>query len=332
MSEIVKEVELKKIRPNGLNPRLDINIERLNELAESIRQVGLLEPLIVRPVDDGYEVVVGERRLRASRQAGIEKVPVIIRRYTDDEVVELNLIENIQREDLNAIEKGNCCKELLEKYPSKFPNTARLAEKIGVTDSTIHSWLELVSAPKEIQEIVTPVDRGRVREPGKIDYDTAITITRRVKEPKRQIELAKEIAKRPIYGRRARQVISKVAKEPDKPVEQIVKEIVEAPYEMPFRLNHMEPILDGVKVQTSRTGIDPRVKEGSIVHASVWQPDFADLRIMHIEKKRLKYFDEEDAKREGGYTLEEFKKVWMDIHGEWNEDQLVYVIYFERVK
>ena len=154
MSEIVREVELSKIRPNRLNPRLDINIENLNQLADSIREVGLLEPIIVRPVDNGYEVVVGERRYRAAQQVGLEKVPAIIRSYSDHEVVELNLIENIQREDLSAIEKGNCCRELLEKYPDKYPNILRLAGKIGVTVASVRSWLELVSAPKEIQQIV----------------------------------------------------------------------------------------------------------------------------------------------------------------------------------
>lgn len=332
MSEIVKEIDLSRIRPNALNPRLDMNVERLNELADSVKQVGLLEPLIVRPVDDGFEVVVGERRYRASQQAGMQKVPVLIRRYTDDEVVELNLIENVQRQDLSAIEKGNCCRELLEKYPDKYPNLARLSEKIGVTDASVYSWLELVSAPKEIQEIVSPVERGRIREQGKIDYDTAVTITRRIHEPERQIQLAREIAKRPIYGRQARRVITQVAKNPEKPVEEVVREIIEAPYEMPFRLNHLQPILNGVKVQTSRSGIDPRVKEGAVVHASVWQPHFANLRIINVERKRLKHFDEEDAKREGGYTLKEFKRVWKKIHGEWDGDQFVYVIHFEKVK
>jgi len=332
MSEVVREIELKKIRPNRLNPRLDINIEKLNELAESIKNVGLLEPIIVRPYEEGYEVVVGERRYRASQQANLEKLLAIVREYTDDEVVELNLIENIQREELNAIEKGNCCKELLEKYPKKYPTSVKLAEMIGVTDATIYSWLELVSAPKEIQKIVIPVERGRTRERGKIDYDTAVTITRRIKEPERQVKLAKEIAKRPIYGRKARQLITKVAKEPEKPVEEIVKEIVEAPYVMPFRLNHKQPILQGIKVQTSRTGIDPKVKVGALIHAAVWEPHFADLRVTYVERKRLKYFDEEDAEKEGGYTLEEFKKVWKEIHGDWNEKQIVYVIHFEKVK
>jgi len=334
MSEVVKEIELKKIRPNKLNPRLDMDFEPLNELAESIRQVGLLEPLIVRPVDDEFEVVIGERRYRASQQVGLNKVPVLVRKYSDDEVVELNLIENVQREDLSAVEKGNCCKLLMDKYPEKYPNIQNLSKKLGVSNQTINSWLQLASAPIEIQRMVSPAEKvGVPRAKGKIDYDTAVTITRRIKEPERQIEVAREIAKRPIYRRTARQVIARVAKEPEKRVEEVIKEVVEAPYGMPFRLSHMAPILKGVKTQTSRKGIpDPKVKVGAIIHASIWEPHFADLRVTSIERKRLKDFDEEDAEREGGYTLEEFRKVWKEIHGEWNENEFVYVIHFEKVK
>lgn len=334
MSEIVKEIELKKIHPNKLSPRLDMDLELLNELAESIKQVGLLEPLIVRPVNDEYEVVIGERRYRASQQAGLNKVPVIVRKYSNDEVIELSLIENIQREDLSAVEKGNCCKLLMDKYPEKYPTIKDLSRKLGVSNHTINTWLQLVSAPIEIQRMVAPAEKiGVPRAKGKIDYDTVVTITRRIKEPERQIEVAREIAKRPIYRRTAREVIARAAEEPEKPVEEVIREVVETPYEMPFRLSHMEPILKGVKTQTSRKGIpDPKVKVGAIIHASVWEPHFVDLRVTSIERKRLKDFDEEDARREGGYTLEEFKKVWKEIHGEWNDDAFVYVIHFEKVR
>lgn len=334
MSEVVKEIELEKIRSNKLNPRLDMDFELLNELAESIRQVGLLEPLIVRPVDDEYEVVIGERRYRASQQAGLNKVPAIVREYSDDEVIELSLVENIQREDLSAVEKGNCCKLLMDKYPEKYPTIQHLSRKLGVSSNTINSWLQLVSAPKEIQTMIAPAYKiGVPRAKGKIDYDTAVTITRRIKESERQIEVAREIAKRPIYRRKARKVIARVAKEPEKPVVEVIREFLETPYEMPFRLSHMEPILEGVKTQTSRKGIpDPKVKVGATIHASIWEPQFADLRVTSIERKRLKDFDEEDAEREGGYTVAQFKKVWKEIHGEWNDDEFVYVIHFEKVR
>jgi len=334
MSERITIVELRNIQPNRLNPRLDINIERLNELTESIRNVGLVQPLVVRPVGDHYEVVVGERRYRACQQAGLEKVPVIIKDYSNDQVIELNLIENVQREDLSAVEKGKSCKLLMEKYPNRYPNVKVLGEKLGVSSTSIDAWLKLVSAPLEIQRMITPAEKiGVPRAKGKIDYDTAVSITRRIKEPERQIEVAREIAKRPIYRRTAREVIARVAKEPEKPVEKVIQEVVEAPYEMPFRLSHMKTILEGVKVQTSRKAIpDPKVKVGTIIHASVWEPHFADLRITSVERKRLGEFTEEDAKREGGYTLEEFKEVWKRIHGDWNENASVCVIRFERMK
>ncbi len=122
MAEIVKEILLKSIFPSKLNPRLDFNIERLNELAASIREVGLLEPIVVRPVGDEFEVVVGERRYRACQQARLEKVLAIVRGYSDEEVIQLNLIENIHREDLSAIEKGKVCKQLLERKNKKSPS------------------------------------------------------------------------------------------------------------------------------------------------------------------------------------------------------------------
>lgn len=333
MSMTLKEVKLKQIRPNRLNPRLDINAEKLNELAESIKQVGLLEPLIVRPFEDGYEVVVGERRYRASQQANLEEVPVIIREYSDDEVIELNLIENIQREDLSGVEKGKSCRKLMESCPDKYPTQKQIADKIGVSDSSISEWLRLTEAPEEIQRMVAPPEpESRVIPRGKIDWKTAVSITQKIKKPERQIEVARELAEKHTRSRDFRTVIRTAAKEPAKPVKEIVKEIAEKPYQLPFRLSHMTPILDGVKVQTSRIGIpDPKVKVGAIVHASIWEPHFADLRIKMIERKRLRYFDEEDAKNEGGYTLEEFKRVWKKIHGEWDEDQLVYVIHFEKV-
>ncbi|MEM3618148.1 MAG: ParB/RepB/Spo0J family partition protein [Candidatus Bathyarchaeia archaeon] len=334
MSELVKEIELKKIRPNRLNPRLDINVEHLNELADSIKEVGLLEPIIVRPVNNEFEVVVGERRYRASQQAGLEKVPAIVREYSDDEVVQLNLIENVQREDLSAIEKGKVCKFLLEKYPDKYPSQMALAKKIGVSHDTISLWLRTIEVvPQEVQKYVAPSTISREVPEGKIDYLTAVKVGRSVKEPKRRVEVIKKLAERRLPVRERSQVIEKVSREPERPIEEVIEEVAETPYELPFRLAHMKPIIDGIKTQTSRTGIpDPKVKVGAIVHAAIWEPHFADLRITSIERKRLKYFDEEDAKREGGYTLEEFKKVWKDIHGEWDENQFVYVIHFEKVK
>jgi ParB family chromosome partitioning protein len=101
----------------------------LNELSASIREVGLLEPIVVRPRGGEYEVIVGERRYRACLQTGMSEVLAIVRDYTDEQVIQLNLIENIHREDLNAIEKGAVCRQLLDKYSDRYPSTAELARK-----------------------------------------------------------------------------------------------------------------------------------------------------------------------------------------------------------
>ena len=334
MSEIVKEVELKKIHPSKLNPRLEINIERLNELAASILEVGLLEPIIVRSVKSEYEVVVGERRYRASQQAGLEKMLVIVREYSDDEVAQLNLIENIQREELNAIEKGKVCKYLLQNCPAKYPSQSAIAKKIGVSNNVVSLWLRAVEViPQEAQKYVAPSTiSGQVPE-GKIDYLTAVKVGRSVEKPEKQVEVIKKLAEKRLPVKERNQVIKKIAREPEKTVEEAIDEVAEAPYELRFPADDKKTLLDGTKIQTSRIEVpDPKVKPGATVHAIVWEPHIADLRITSIERKKLRYFDEEDAKREGGYTLEEFKKKWKVMHGEWDSNKLIYVIHFEKME
>jgi ParB family chromosome partitioning protein len=334
MSETVKQIELKKIRPNRRNPRLEINIERLNELAASIREVGLLEPIIVRPVNGEYEVVVGERRYRASQQAGLEKVTAIVREYSNDEAVQLNLIENVQREELNAIEKGNVCKYLLENCPEKYPSQNAIAKKIGISSNAISVWLRTVEVvPQEAQKYVAPSTiSGQVPE-GKIDYQTAVKVGRSVEELEKRVEVIKKLAEKRLPVKERTEVIKKVVSEPEKPIEEVIKEVAEAPCELEFTSEDKKPLLEGTKTQTSRTDMpDSRIKVGAIVHAVIWEPHFADLRVTSIERKRLRYFDEEDAEGEGGFTLDEFKKRWKTMHGEWDENQLVFVIHFEKIK
>ena len=332
MEQELREVGLKKIRPNRLNPRLDINIERLNELAESIRQVGVLEPLILRPVDDGYEVVVGERRYRAAQQAGLATVPAVIRNYTDEQVIELNLVENLQREELTAVEKGNCCKQLLQKFSEKYKSSREIGARIGIGPETISTWLKLTEAPEELQKLVAPAEKAGVhRELGKIDYSTAAAITRQIKEPERQVEIAKQIAEKPVYGKEAREVVKKVAKEPKKPIEEIIKEITEAPAELTFRLADAEQVLKGSKTQiVQKTAPDSKIKPGATIKATVFEPHLVDLRIISVERKRLKYLTEDDAKNQGSKSLDDFKKQWKTSHGEFNENDLVYIIHFQR--
>ncbi len=333
MSEAIKMIELKKIRPSKLNPRSELDIQHLNELSASIKEVGLLEPIIVRPSDNHYEVVAGERRYRACQQAGLEKVPVIVRDYSDDEVVQVSLIENLQREELSAIEKGKFCRYLLQNCPEKYPSQVAVAKKIGVSSDAVSLWLRSTDVvPDEVKKYVAPsAVSGQVPE-GKIDYSTAVRVGRAIEEPPRKIEVIKKLAETRLPVKDRDEVIKRIAREPEKPLEQVITEVTEAPCELQFGAIDKKTLLEGSKTQTSRTSIpDPKIKVGAIVHAAIWEPHVADLRITSIERKRLKYFDQEDAQREGGYTLEQFKKMWKETHGQWDEDQLVYTIHFEKV-
>ena len=322
------DIELKKIQPNRLNPRLEFTKAGLDELADSIKQVGIVEPIIVRPSDDGYEVVVGERRYRAAQQAGMGTVPAIIRDITDGEVIELNLIENIQREDLSDVEKGNCCVELMKRLPESFPTMATIAQRVGVSEELVSQWIQTTRIPKEIQPLISPTERRRELIPkGYISADTARVIQRQIKEPEKQIELAKTFAKRPAPVRQVRQIIKAVAKEPEKPIQEVFRETVEeAPIFLPFSKAHADAILKQIKTQTSRKAKDSRLQRGVTVRAQVTH--FADLEIEDVYRKKLGEFDDEDARREGGYTLDEFKEVWKALHGEWNPNESVFVIRF----
>ena len=322
------DIELKKIQPNRLNPRLEFSKAGLDELADSIRQVGLLEPIIVRPKDDHYEVVVGERRYRAAQQAGLDKVPVIIRDYTDDQVMELNLIENIQREDLTVVEKARVCKQLRDNFSSEYPNWEAIASRVGVSFETMKSWVRTLGLPVEIQQQIAAREPTERRLPqGKIDYQTALHIAEKVKEPRKQVELARRLAQKHVPQRTASRIIKEVVKEPQKPIQQVFREVVEeAPIFLPFSKVHADAMIKEIKTQTSRKAKDPRLQKGVTVRAQITH--FADLEVTDVYRKKLGDFDEEDAKREGGYTLDEFKEVWNKLHGEWNPNESVYIIRF----
>lgn len=326
------DIELKKIQPNRLNPRLEFTKAGLDELAESMKQVGILEPIIVRPSgNESYEIVIGERRYRAAQQARLDKIPAIIKDYSDEEAMEINLIENIQREDLTAVEKGKTCNELLNKFPQLYPSKVHLARKLGVSESTVSSWLYTIGMPLEVQRRIAPETERRTVPSGKVDYQTVVQISHHVKEPKKFTEVIEYIAENRIPRRIATQVTRQMAREPEKPVKAIFREVVEeAPMFLPFSKVHADAIVQGTKTQTSRKTKEPRLQPGVIVRAQVTY--FADLEVTDVYRKKLGDFDDEDANREGGYTLEEFKKVWTELHGEWNPNESVYIINFRLVR
>ena len=117
-------VKIAKVEPNRDQPRKKFDEDALQELADSIKQFGLLQPILVQDRKDYYEIIAGERRWRAAKVAGLKEIPVIIRNYTDQEIVEISLIENIQREDLNPIEEALAYKRLLDEFKLKQDEVA----------------------------------------------------------------------------------------------------------------------------------------------------------------------------------------------------------------
>ena len=148
-SSAINEIEVALIEPNPSQPRTNFDAEALEELAASIRELGVIQPLSLRSLSDGrYQIIAGERRWRAARLAGLATVPAYVRTASDSEVTEMALIENIQREDLNAIEVALAFRKLIDTYSL---TQDRLSERLGKKRATIANHLRLLKLPAEIQ-------------------------------------------------------------------------------------------------------------------------------------------------------------------------------------
>jgi ParB family chromosome partitioning protein len=146
------ELDVEQIRANADQPRKEFDEEGLKELSKSILEKGVIQPIIVRKVPDGYEVVAGERRWRACRTLGIKRIPAIVRNVDERGMLEIALVENIQREDLNAIEKARGCRELVERYKI---TQDEVGDRLGMDRSTVSNLLRLLELPTEIQTDVS---------------------------------------------------------------------------------------------------------------------------------------------------------------------------------
>ena len=142
---------IEQIRPNRNQPRKQFAQDKLEELALSIREKGIIQPLVVTKKDGYYEIIAGERRWRASQKAGLRELPVVIREASEDAVMELALIENIQREDLNAIEEAQAYKSLVEHFGI---SQDEVAKRVGKNRTTVTNALRLLRLPDEIQKDV----------------------------------------------------------------------------------------------------------------------------------------------------------------------------------
>ena len=145
------EIDLDLIQPNSEQPRTRFTNESLEELAQSIRVNGVIQPIIVRKKGSTFEIVAGERRWRASQKAGLQKVPAVVREVSDEKLLELALIENIQRQELNAIEEARAYKNLIEAIGL---TQEMVAERVGKNRTVVTTFLRLLKLPEDIQKLI----------------------------------------------------------------------------------------------------------------------------------------------------------------------------------
>lgn len=147
----VETLKITEVEPNREQPRKNFNEDALLELSDSIKQYGVIQPLIVQKKADHYEIIAGERRWRAAKMAGIKEIPVIIKDYSDQQVMEISLIENIQREDLNPIEEAMAYKNLMEEFHLKQDE---IAEKVSKSRTAVTNSMRLLKLDKRVQQMM----------------------------------------------------------------------------------------------------------------------------------------------------------------------------------
>lgn len=172
-NEEIVELNLNDLRPNPYQPRKVFDDEALNELASSIKEHGVFQPIIVKKSIKGYDIIAGERRFRASKLAGLEKIPAIIRNFTDEQMMEIALLENLQRENLSAIEEAIAYKSMLEHLNLTQDDLSR---RVGKSRSHITNILGLLRLPDTVQDMVSSnrITMGHARALSKLESDEEI--------------------------------------------------------------------------------------------------------------------------------------------------------------
>ena len=151
-NEEIVELNLSDLRPNPYQPRKVFDEEALNELASSIKEHGVFQPIIVKKSIKGYDIIAGERRFRASKMAGLEKIPAIVREFTDEQMMEIALLENLQRENLSAIEEATAYKAMIEHLNL---TQDELSKRVGKSRSHVTNIIGLLRLPKVVQDMIS---------------------------------------------------------------------------------------------------------------------------------------------------------------------------------
>ena len=192
-------VKLSQVEPNRKQPRKQFDEDALLELAESIKQFGVLQPLLVQKKDDYYEIIAGERRWRASKMAGVKDIPVIVKNFSEQETVEISLIENIQRENLNPIEEAAAYKRLMEEFHLKQDT---IAERVAKSRTAVTNSMRLLKLDERVQQMLISemLTTGHARallsiEDKELQYNTAVKVFDEKISVRETEKLVKEVLK-----------------------------------------------------------------------------------------------------------------------------------------
>ena len=203
-SEKIIEMKINDIEPNLNQPRKAFDDDKIEDLAASIAEHGVLQPIIVTKKDDYYQIIAGERRWRASKKAGLKTIPAIVRDYDEKKIREVALIENIQRQDLNAVETAKAIKELMEEHKL---TQEELSKTLGKSRSAIANTLRILNLDERVQEMV---------QEGKITEGHARTLAS-IESPQKQYKLAMEIVNLDLSVRDAEELTKEEKKSSKKP-------------------------------------------------------------------------------------------------------------------
>ena len=231
-----KMVSINKVEPNREQPRKKFEEDALMELSDSIKQFGVLQPLIVRKKKDYYEIIAGERRWRAAKMAGVKEIPIIIKDYTEQEIIEIGLIENIQRENLNPIEEAAAYKRLLEEFNLKQDE---VAERVSKSRTAVTNSMRLLKLCDKVQQMVIDdmISTGHAR---------ALLA---IEDASSQYELAVRIFDEKLSVR----AVEKLVKDMKNPKQPKIKKVVENEFLYNDLANKMKDVM-GTKVNIATKG------------------------------------------------------------------------------
>lgn len=194
-NESEKMVKITMVEPNSKQPRKNFDEDALEELSDSIKQVGLIQPILVQNREDHYEIIAGERRWRAAKMAGLKEIPVIVRDYSEQEIMEISLIENIQREDLNPIEEAQAYKRLLTEFNLKQDE---VAERVSKSRTAVTNSIRLLKLNEKVQQMVIDdmISTGHARALLAVeDLEEQYTLAQRVFDEKLNVRDVEKLVK-----------------------------------------------------------------------------------------------------------------------------------------